>query len=571
MDGAAGNMSQVRVRHWRSTYLVPRTHPAPERVRDRIDSAVQKNVADALASRLRRALDQRSDDLIFVRRLELDFPIDAGWDVDAIAAQCAHALSWRLVRELSIGDASNVVRFSNAAEYLARFLADRANGDAGSRWYYARFSGLNALPCGAALRTVLLEDVDLGISALRMLAPYDLAGVIAALGTVECRRIIDAFEASRPDGENARAFAAMISLSAESAPSGITSAPQLAVWWIAQSKVFVDRALVLAASAVANVTAALRSGNLDAATLRQALVDGNADAIATLARHDPAAFARLRACPPALLRHLLESKKKPTTELESVASTPFGGPFLLLDGLFELPIERVTDGWPLLDRVPAANILRFMVLCHCCGGTRAAAMFLDPLWRRLFGIAPTTRRADVAAWLASLGPRCRHEYAQMLARTEAHDGKISETFAQDAHGNHHRIVTNENGGWHALEIARAGRASEDADETALGSDIDHLLTEDNSLPRAWKLLVALTAQRTLQRFLRKLPGFSSSHLAYAQHNLLAFSASVDAQPERIVVVLGRPPLGLILNFTGCNRGTRHWPLLDPRPFAMFGD
>lgn len=571
MDGATGNVSQIRVRRWHSTYLVPRTHPAPERVRDRLDDAVQKNLADAIASRLQRNLDQRSDDLIFVRRLELDFPIDAGWDVDAIAAQCAHALSWRLVRELSIGDASNVVRFLCPAVYLARFLADRANGDAGSRWYYARFSGLNALPCSTALRTALLEDIDLGLSALRLLAPHELASVIATLGTAECRRIVDAFDALRPGGDDTQAFATVISLSHESAPSGITSAPQLAVWWIVQSRIFVDRALVLAASAVANVIAALRSGNLDAAALRQALVDGNADAVATFARHDAAAFARLRACPPALLRHLLESKKTLTTEQESVASTPFGGPFLLLDGLFELPIERLTDGWPLLHRVPAANVLRFIVLCHCCGGARSAVMFSDPLWRRLFGIAPTIGRADVAEWLASLGPRCRHEYAQMLARTEVHDGKINETFAQDAHGNHHRIVTNENGGWHALEIARAGRASEDADETALGSDIDHLLTEDNSLPRAWKLLVALTAQRTLQRFLRKLPGFSSSHLAYAQHNLLEFSASVDVQPERIVVVLGRPPLGLILNFTGCNRGTRHWPLLDPRPFALFGD
>ena len=46
---------------------------------------------------------------------------------------------------------------------------------------------------------------------------------------------------------------------------------------------------------------------------------------------------------------------------------------------------------------------------------------------------------------------------------------------------------------------------------------------------------------------------------------------MDAQGERIVVLLGRPPLGLILNLTGCNRGTRYWPALDARPFALFNN
>jgi hypothetical protein len=105
----------------------------------------------------------------------------------------------------------------------------------------------------------------------------------------------------------------------------------------------------------------------------------------------------------------------------------------------------------------------------------------------------------------------------------------------------------------------------------LGDDIDHLFAQSEVFPRAWSLLIALTAQRVLRCFLRRLPGFAGSHLVYAQRNLLEFSASVEAEAERIVVRLARPPLGLILNFTGCNRGTHHWPLLDARPFALFND
>ncbi len=103
-------------------------------------------------------------------------------------------------------------------------------------------------------------------------------------------------------------------------------------------------------------------------------------------------------------------------------------------------------------------------------------------------------------------------------------------------------------------------------------DIDFLLADgDPLLPRAWSLLLALPAQHVLRQFLRRLLGFSASHLTYAQRNLLEFSASIDAQAERIVVRLTRPPLGLILNFAGCNRGVRAWPSLDVRPFALFND
>jgi hypothetical protein len=573
--------SQVRVGAWRSTYLVPRTHPSPERVRDRLDAAVNDDLPGKLATHLAQLLDGDGDELIFVRRLDLDFPVDASWDRSAIAMQCAQVLTWRLARELAAGDSANVIRFGSRAEYLARFIADRASGDAGSRWYYARFSGLHALPCSAALRTALLEDIELGLLALRALADHELVAVIAALGNTECTRVCDALAAGDDSGDDAWAFDALAAVARVAVvPGSITTASELALWWVARSTVAAGGGLLLAARAVASAAVAIGSGVIGAATLLRALNGGDAAAAASVAHIGTDALLRLRLCPPSLLAELFASRAPATgagADIESFGSTPFGGPFVLLDDLFALPLDLAMSGWRGADGVGAAQILRFLVLSNCCGGARAAAVFSDPLWRRLFGVVPTIDRAAAANWLASLGPACRRRYARMIARFDARADGASERSAHDERGRNFRIVADNDGNWRALSFAAMAscigldRINGEEAEGGLDTDVDHLVADEESLPRAWSLLIGLTTQRVLRRFLRRLPGFSASHLAYAQRNLLEFSASVDAQAERIVVRLARPPLGLILNMTGCNRGARNWPLLDARPFALFND
>jgi hypothetical protein len=472
-----------------------------------------------------------------------------------------------------------VIRFGSRAEYLARFIADRVSGDAGSRWYYARFSGLHTLPCSAALRTALLEDIELGLSALRALADHELVAVIAALGNTECARVCDALAAGDGSDEDAQAFDALAVVARGAVvPGSITTASELALWWVARSTVAAGGGLVLTARAVACAAVAVGSGAIGVAALLQALNGGNAAAAVSIARTSPDALLRLRLCPPTLLAGLLASRAPAAgagADIESLGSTPFGGPFVLLDELFALPLDRAMSGWRGAGGVGAAQLLRFLVLCNCCGGARATAMFADPLWRRLFGIAPTVDRPAAASWLASLGPLCRRRFARMIARFDASHAHALST--HDEHGRRFRVVVDDNGNWRALRLAATASSIEpdpsgsaDADAVT-DDDVDHLRADDRSLPRAWSLLLALAAQRVLRRFLRRLPGFSGSHLTYAQRNLLEFPASVDAQAERIVVRLARPPLGLILNLTGCNRGTRNWPLLDTRPFSLFND
>src|SRR6516162_8759965 len=114
----------VWVRRWNAQYLVPSAHPTPARLRDRLDTAVRDDMPGLLAPQLVRTIDPDDPALVFVRRLSLDIAIDAAWDREAIAAQCARALTASLSRALGGGDTDNVIRFADRTEYLARFLVD---------------------------------------------------------------------------------------------------------------------------------------------------------------------------------------------------------------------------------------------------------------------------------------------------------------------------------------------------------------------------------------------------------------------------------------------------------------
>src|SRR5262250_358887 len=113
---------RVRVGCWRSRCFVASDHPAPHRVCDRIDEALRNDLSSVVASALTRQPMLQGEDLIFVRRLELDVSVDAGWDRGRIAQACGVALSRTLGRELRAGDPSNVVRFRNRAELVAAYL-----------------------------------------------------------------------------------------------------------------------------------------------------------------------------------------------------------------------------------------------------------------------------------------------------------------------------------------------------------------------------------------------------------------------------------------------------------------
>ncbi len=567
----------VTVRRWRAQYLVPSTHPSPARLRDRLDTAVRDDMPGLLAAQLARTIDPHDPGLVFVRQLRFDIAIDAAWDRSAIAAQCAWALSISLSRALAGDDAGNVVRFPNRSAYLASFLVDTAAGTTAVRWYYAAFSGLVALPCGAAIRTALLDDPAAGIAALRTLADGDLTRVIGALGVRESARVCDALAHAAPTSDVPSAVAHLIAAAAHAPASGLDAAPQLALWLVARATIPADRALVIGAQALALVLEALASGRATLDDIGALLDEDDAAPTTILAPATPEMRAALRACRRALLHDLPTPRgrevKPDISGSEAAGHTPFGGGFLLLDDLLALPLADVTSEWPHPSGTEPARALSLLVLACACGGTRAPALVADPLWRQLFGIHPALSLDQMADWIATLGHPRRRMLVRALARHRRDRDAAVTSHALAQPDARYRVHVDENGTWRALVptplVARVAPPATADEVAALVDDLEYLMPSPDVVPVEWRLVLLLAAQQVLRAFARRIPGYAGSHLRYLQRNFLDVTAVVEPAVDRIVVRLTRPPLALILNSAGVNRGTRRWPRLDPRPFALF--
>lgn len=77
------------------------------------------------------------------------------------------------------------------------------------------------------------------------------------------------------------------------------------------------------------------------------------------------------------------------------------------------------------------------------------------------------------------------------------------------------------------------------------------------------------ADRTLIGFAHRLPGFASSSRDFLLANVLDVCASIERQPGRLVVRLGRPPLHVMLSITGLNRRRYELPWLIGVPIEIF--
>jgi hypothetical protein len=209
--------------------------------------------------------------------------------------------------------------------------------------------------------------------------------------------------------------------------------------------------------------------------------------------------------------------------------TRFGGALLLLPLLDALECDAVAADWPALGATRAAQLLRWLVLVKCLGRPRADAAFRDPALRDLFAIAPQIGWPQTAAWLAALGLARRRDLARAFRRGAPRDARAAADLAY-------------------LALPRM-------------TGIDPI----------WQRALAFGAQRVMREFSARLPGFGRSGYDYLHRNFLDFAATLECEPARIVVRLGRPPLHLMLGLTGASRGTMQFDWLDARPLALFSE
>ena len=190
----------VHVRHWRNHLLVASDDPAPERARDPIADVLRRELAAPEID----GLPATADELVFVRRLDLDLTVDAAWDGDAIARAVASALAGELTKAMAVGDPGNLIRFGSRAEYVAHYVTCRARSDGAPPWFFRSFEGWSALPASAAIRSALCDEPEVGRTALGLLAPPALSSIATALTRVDADLIAralapaDACAASTP-------------------------------------------------------------------------------------------------------------------------------------------------------------------------------------------------------------------------------------------------------------------------------------------------------------------------------------------------------------------------------------
>ena len=183
----------LRIERLRSTYLLPRDHPAPNVLRAEMDDLARKYVPESCGRALGALLDPNDPSVWVINGLEVDLLVDVHVALpDDIAAFWASRIAASVATTISRGeDGLRVLRFANRAAYLAHLLGELAAGCAWTRWYFAAFDSLRSLPAGAAVREALLREPSQAEAALTLLlATNRLAPVCEVLSPGDQERII---------------------------------------------------------------------------------------------------------------------------------------------------------------------------------------------------------------------------------------------------------------------------------------------------------------------------------------------------------------------------------------------
>lgn len=385
----------LRIRRWHNEVLIPYEHPDVRDLQDRIDHALESSLARVLSAVLTGAV--RDDgSIVFVRRLDVDWTIDAAWDTAGIARHCALAVAREVVGELSSPSSDNVVRFSSRADYVAAYVASRATGAAATAWFYASFDGWSVLPASAAIRSALCQEPDVGLLAIRALPRTTLALVAAALDDEDAAEIVRRIaDSSLPTSDTLRST--VDACLAGHPPLWLLDRPALGVWILAQTTAPSTAAGVRQAAAVLSALhrAADRRGiPLDDETLRMLREDRRA--LSALAA---ATAAGVPAIVDQIAAAILAPAGSPADGVRTHASTPFGGVFLLLDDLAELPWDTIAGTRAALGTASAVSIIRLAVLGRALCSDDWGRLFDDPFWRDRFGIPGAVTLDAVASWM----------------------------------------------------------------------------------------------------------------------------------------------------------------------------
>ncbi len=443
MAAAETGSSYLRIERFHAQYLVSSDHPAPEKVKARLDEAVIRSLSATLSALVSRCFSPTDPSIWLIRRLELTLDVNAAWERDQVARRWATQLARELVATLQDGaDGRNILYFSDRAAYLARFLADLAEGRAWSKWYYRAFDGLRMLPISAALRTAICDQPTIGLEALLKLAVPQRARVLRRLTAPDARRILEAISSQAPPGDVLRRFQAVwrawdaVELGPLRGAEEWKNALRLYLAVCDDQEDLSGPMLQLAARALLRLARFFATGSSSGhRQLVAALTAGDLPALYVAAgTADAEVLASLIRCPPdwvrevarALLTRAGGQVAPEPAATKDVRYTPFGAVFLLLPFLDALPLEQATHDWPDAEDATAVALLRFLVLVKCCGQARARKVFFDPMVRDLMEIGPTLSPAAVARWQARVSRKHPQALLEEIAAWQHGEGAVGK-------------------------------------------------------------------------------------------------------------------------------------------------
>ncbi|MGH7848267.1 MAG: hypothetical protein ACREQW_24270 [Candidatus Binatia bacterium] len=577
-------------------YLVPAGHPSPQRVKDRLDAVIARELPRTLARAFDSWFSESDQSIWIIRQLNIETAINVTGDPEHITRALTAQIARNLGATFQDENQDNVRYFPNRAEYLASFLSNLAFGTAWGRWYYQSFAGLNALPLSAALRTAICDDIATGKEALGLLAMTALQKVVHSLTLQDARQVLEQLASSEGRaGDDFHSYEAVFGAGAKND----AALAKLGNEW--------QRALYLF---IAATHAAETSGG---SSLKDA-----ARAIAT----DKDGLSKAAAGPDSQV-------------LAHPRSTVFGGIFLILPHVDELPLAEATRDWPHAGEAAAISLVRFLVLLKCCGRENSERAFNDPLLRDLLLIPRNLSPGVFRTWQSQLKPEHLEHFLSVLFEWQcsrgAIGGKEQLLAVSKLHGRPLLVLIDADQGlWslvdqysphrpqkiiaalrlpvamllreqgvlycdpslisslqanfaglniidaasnHTMDPAQAEKRSVDAIVVRLDKLPDELefltLPVSLKIARPLDLALSIAAQHLLRGIAWRLPGFARSNLPYLSRNFLEFTASVEEEPARRVVRAGGPPLHLVLKMTGMMRQSYRLSWLDERPFALF--
>ncbi len=582
-------------------YSVSADRQTAQSARQRLDRLLENTLRQKLHG-LYDPLRPAGDGLWFIRRLELDADIDLELSDQQIMRNWSKCFARALQSCLLDSSTEQRVYFPDYPDYLGQFVLALARGMAWKAWYFETFSGLRSLPAPMAIVTALLQDPSMGLQSLIRLQRHDIARVLNALSGQGARRLLYGFaaceSASQPSaGELSQAVAAQIG-GQQNVPLLVTDHP-----WLQALVVYLGVAAnspQLAGKALAELTlAAVTLGDQVQVLSRQCLDELRSAVLAgrqsELFRLLPLAQAQrlmplidLQAHDRQRLLQItqpIDKAQNPAVASNEPRYTAFGGVFLLLPLIRKLPLDEILVSWPEPPAGDKQSVIRLLLLAESLGTGVAGRVFTDPLLRDVLKVPPGLTIRELQDWLNSITARrinmAQQCYASWRWNQSGNDalslaacGFANRRLAvvtqrqhpywlllcgyQPARPNRllHTIkalLPGEAGSERAL-LKSAGWALENEAAVQLRNDLEYLALPQRLQPdnhARWLLMTM--AQGILCDFARRVPGFSNSSLPHLFDNFLNMRARLEAEPQRWLVRLGRPPLNVVLAMTGMAR------------------